>query len=353
VISHVDKQECQPKQLGMYLVEAALITQYELDAALKEQQQSGKKLGKILVMHGLLKQETIEYFMANFVIPERQKSLKQVSNYGINQDEHLCATCEPVFANNVEDAIATRRSHNLELPISAHQIFKFLLCVVFCLAFLSLLANFSVYYMPDLPGNYSLRKIFDLNTEENIPSLYSTATLLFCSLLLATIAQAYKLAKNSSFRSWMGMSIVFAFLAVDEYISIHEQLTKPLRNIFNTSGLFFYAWVIVGAIFVVIFLLVFGKFVLSLPASIKRLFFIAGLIYVTGAIGIEMIGGSYNEQNSIYNISYIWLATIEEVFEMIGVAIFIYALLMYMSRYMKGVTMKLNILDSRKQAQNY
>jgi hypothetical protein len=353
VIAQIEEQEYQHKKLGMYLIEAALITHYELDAALKKQQISGKKLGEILVVHGLLKQETIEYFMTNVVIPDRKRNLKGLSNKNTKKDENLSVTCEKVTPNNLEYTIATKKLHNLELPLSANQTLKFLLGVVISLAVASILANFSMYYIPDFSGTYLLRRIFDLNTEINIPTLYSIAALFFCSILLSIIAQAYKLARDSSFRSWRGMSIVFAGLAVDEYLSIHENLGKPLRTIFNMSGWPVYTWVIVGAIFVVVFLLVFGRFVLCLPVNIKKLFFIAGTIYVAGSLGVETIGGYYHHQYGAGSIFYVLLTTIEELLEMMGIVIFIYALLMYMSRYMKGMTVKFNIIDSRKQSRYY
>jgi hypothetical protein len=49
------------------------------------------------------------------------------------------------------------------------------------------------------------------------------------------------------------------------------------------------------------------------------------------------------------NITYVLLATIEELFEMLGIVVFIYALLSYLTSYMKGVVFQVNILDDRKR----
>jgi hypothetical protein len=80
LISKIEEKEFQLKPLGTYLVEAELITQNALDTALTAQKLNGKQLGEILAMHGLVKQQTIEYFMENIVLPERQKILKQLSS---------------------------------------------------------------------------------------------------------------------------------------------------------------------------------------------------------------------------------------------------------------------------------
>ncbi|WP_315789211.1 hypothetical protein [Fischerella sp. JS2] len=69
MISQAIIKESQPKLLGMYLVEAELITLTELNIALEEQKVSGKLLGEILVKLGFIKQTTIEYFMEKVVLP--------------------------------------------------------------------------------------------------------------------------------------------------------------------------------------------------------------------------------------------------------------------------------------------
>ncbi len=349
LINKIEEQEFQLKPLGTYLVEAELITPEALDTALTAQKLSGKQLGEILAMHGLVKQQTIEYFMDNIVLPERQKILKQLSCSDTSNSKYI-RRVEPTNTIKPEDAIAAlQSSHKLEMYLSANRTLKFLLGVVICLVLVSLLANFNVHYLPDFEGRDSFRYTFDLNTEGNIPSLYSTAALLFCSILLVIIAQAQKLARNSNFWSWRGLSIVFAGLSLDEFISLHEKLIKPVRNTFNTSGLLYYAWVIPGAIFVLIFLLMFARFLATLPAKTRHLFFIAGTIYVAGAIGTELVGGYYADYYTENDMIYTLITTVEEVLEMLGIIVFIYSLLSYMSCYMKGVDIGVHIINIMKQ----
>ena len=40
-------------------------------------------------------------------------------------------------------------------------------------------------------------------------------------------------------KHWHGLAFVFIFLGVDEMASIHELLTNPLREAFNTSGILY------------------------------------------------------------------------------------------------------------------
>ncbi|QKQ78009.1 hypothetical protein FBB35_30800 [Nostoc sp. TCL240-02] len=134
-------------------------------------------------------------------------------------------------------------------------------------------------------------------------------------------------------------------------MGLHERLTTPLRGTFNTSGSLYYAWVIAGAIFVLLFLLVFGRFVATLPGKTRRLFFIAGTIYIAGAIASELVGGYYEYYYTPFNMVYVFIATIEEVLEMVGIVIFIYALLSYISSNMKGIDIGVHIVDYKKQDQ--
>jgi len=61
------------KRLGSYLVEAGLITQAQVDAALADQKVTGKRLGEVLVQRGWINQQTIEYLMKKIILPERQQ----------------------------------------------------------------------------------------------------------------------------------------------------------------------------------------------------------------------------------------------------------------------------------------
>ncbi|QMS91763.1 hypothetical protein HUN01_30755 [Nostoc edaphicum CCNP1411] len=351
MIRKIDAQSFELKPLGMYLVEAELITPDELDTALKIQKLSGEQLGKILAMHGFVRQQTIEYFMSNVVLPGRRKILKNQS-YSDNGNSDRISVIEPTSYIKPVDAIAAlQSSHKLKVYLSANKTLKFLLGVVLCLAIISLLANYNVYYLPDFPGRDISRILFDLNSEDNIPTIYSGGALLFCSILLQIIFQAQRLAKNKDVWAWRGLSIVFAGLFLDELIGLHERLTTPLRGTFNTSGFLYYAWVIAGAIFVLLFLLVFGRFVATLPGKTRRLFFIAGTIYVAGAIATELVSGYYEYYYTPSSMVYVFITTIEEVLEMLGIVIFIYALLSYISCNIKGIDIGIHIIDSRKQDQ--
>ena len=187
---------------------------------------------------------------------------------------------------------------------------------------------------------YGLILLFDFNTEKNIPTLYSSIALICASILLSFIAFARK-KSNSSYIYWFGLSLIFLFLSIDEISLIHERLIGPVREFFKTSGLLYYAWVIPYSIALVVFLIAYARFLLKLPKKIMVLFLVSGAIFVSGAIGFELLGGRQAELYGTNNILYSFFYTCEELLEMLGIAIFIYTLLTYIVNKFESITITL------------
>ena len=243
----------------------------------------------------------------------------------------------------------------LLFELTPQRTFKLLLLTISILATASLGVQIGVYYLPEYPLKNILSGLFFLDYETNIPTLYSALTLLFCSIILGFIANVKRASRGAYVNYWMALSIIFLFFSVDEFTSLHEKLIEPLRSSlnasgFNTSGFFHFAWVIPGAAFVFICLLAFTQFLSNLPTRTRRLFLLAGSLYISGALGMEMIGGYYSSLiNGENNIIYAIIVTIEESLEMLGIAVFIYSLLHYISYYMKGTSLHINIVASEKK----
>ncbi|WP_209402303.1 hypothetical protein [Pseudozobellia sp. WGM2] len=192
--------------------------------------------------------------------------------------------------------------------------------------------------------------LFDFNEETNIPTFYSSLTLLACSLLLYYIYRS-KILKDYSAKSWLMLSGVFLFLGIDEMASIHEQIMVLLQNSFEFTGVFYYAWIIPYGIAIIISAIVYLPFLWSLPKQIKALFILSACLFIGGAVGVEIIGGQHDEMYGKHNLTYSLLYTIEELLEMIGVAIFLYALLVYIELYSGFENLKIKV-ESVSQSSN-
>jgi hypothetical protein len=83
------------------------------------------------------------------------------------------------------------------------------------------------------------------------------------------------------------------------------------------------------------------RFLAHLPRRTRYQFLTAGAIFVIGAIGLEMVTASYEEAYDSMGIAV--LTAGEELCEMLGVVIFIYALCSYISSYIKNI--QVSVID--------
>lgn len=182
---------------------------------------------------------------------------------------------------------------------------------------------------------------FDINQEGNVPTLLSVVLLAITGGLLLIIARARKRDAAPFAVHWRILALIFFFMAIDEAFGIHELLIQPLRSALNAEGFLYFAWVLPGSVLVLVFAVAYLKFLVHLPKKVAALVAIAGVVYVAGALGMEMIGGHYYAvHDRPQDVVYVLLTTIEEVLEMVGVAIFIHALATYMVDHVKSVVIR-------------
>lgn len=176
-------------------------------------------------------------------------------------------------------------------------------------------------------------QLFNVDREQNVPTLFSVVLLLFAASLLCCITVLQRQKQDSDVSKWMILTGGFMYLAIDEGWSFHEMLIEPMRGLLGHDGLgiFYFAWIIPAMVGVALLALLFLGFLFRLPSSTRWSFIIAGSLYLGGAIGIEMLGGRYAEAHGFENLTYQLIAHAEESLEMIGVIVFIYALLRYLA----------------------
>jgi len=229
------------------------------------------------------------------------------------------------------------------ITISPKRVAAWLSLIVSGLVLASLAGSFSTYVLSH-PSVFGLVRLFSLDVEANIPTWYAAISLLACSVVLAAIAQTQPKPAIPQTGDWRILSIIFLFLSIDELASLHELLIDPLRAGLGTTGIFHFAWVIPYGVLVILLGLKYWKFLTQLPAQTRRSFVLAGAIYIGGALGMEMIDGLYASLYGEQNLTYAFLTTIEEALEMLGIVVFLHALLTYLKRYVK--TIQINISNN-------
>jgi hypothetical protein len=187
-----------------------------------------------------------------------------------------------------------------------------------------------------LLGHGSLKglvRLFDVDKERNIPTFFSVLLMLFAALLLAVITALQRRNRAPHVQKWAMLFFGFLFTAFDEGFQVHENWNFSARALLRGGnfGLFYFTWVIFGVLLALVLALFFLRFLLQLPTATSRAFFAAATLYCTGALGFEMVGGHYVEEHGSENLAYNLIVTVEESFEMVGLIIFIRALLAYIA----------------------
>jgi hypothetical protein len=225
---------------------------------------------------------------------------------------------------------------DIAIPVSAKRCAIALGLTVVMLTAASVGASFLSFVPIDDPFLREVResavRLAWVDGEANIPAWFSAALLLSCAFLLAAIASAHRQHRGGYVGRWLVLSFIFGFLSLDETAQLHELSIAPLRDMFDTTGFLYYAWIIPAGICVALFVLGYLSFLAKLPARTRWLFLLAGALFVGGALGVEAVSGSHASLHGEQNLTYHLIITVEELCEMAGLVVFIYALLDYISR---------------------
>ena len=190
---------------------------------------------------------------------------------------------------------------------------------------------------------FGLAPMFDMDNENSIPTLFSSLLMIIISFLCALIAKIFKSSNKFRYYTWLGLAIIFLFLCIDEFVSIHEHFTDPVREYLNLSGLLYFSWIVPYTIIVAIISIIYLPFLLTLHRNIRWKIALATIIFLSGALGMESLGGYYFELNNhIKDVIFALLATIEEMLELSGLVIFIYALLSYINMEHQDLCLKVS-----------
>ena len=193
------------------------------------------------------------------------------------------------------------------------------------------------------PTVYGLVPMFYVDHEQNIPTLFSVLLLITCSILLSLIFYVHRKQEPGLKIYWATLAIGFAFMAIDEFTELHENigyLFKPLIGS-NSHGFLYYSWVVPATALMIFLAIFYSSFLFKLPKTTRINIIIAAIIYITGLIGIEMLGGHYVELHGIENLTYSMITTLEESLEMLGLILFIRALLDYLTAHFSEISINL------------
>ena len=215
----------------------------------------------------------------------------------------------------------------MNITFTPGSVFRLFLLIIGVLTYLNAL-GLIFWFLYDDPFPTFI-KYFDVGEERNIPTLYSVIALTVAATLLATNARHSWEKCDGQHRYWAALALIFLFLAFDEGTKIHEQLSGVMKRWVTPKGYLYWLWVIPYGSAVLVLAAVYLRFMIRLSRTTRYYFILAALLFLGGAIGVDMLQGreAYLNIGSDKTILYCVLYSVEEFLEMIGVAVFIYALL--------------------------
>lgn len=134
---------------------------------------------------------------------------------------------------------------------------------------------------------------------------------------------------------WLGLSVGFALLSVDEIAGMHE----TLNSVTDIS------WAVPGGILALLVGLSYLKFLWRLDRRTAVWFAIGGAIFLGGAVGVELYTEPFLENDQLNTLAYNLWTGLEEGMEMAGVLVFLSVLLRLMKREADGRRIEVSLRD--------
>lgn len=186
---------------------------------------------------------------------------------------------------------------------------------------------------------FSLVPLLHLDREQNLPTFAAVALLAGCALLLE-LNRAGEAAERRA--GWRLVSLVFGFLALDEFASLHERLDGMIGLIWPDGSAPHGLWILPYLVFGVL-LAVYGlRWWRRLDGRTRLVAMLAGLLYLGGAVGMEIAGvvlalSGETVAGAGASLRADLLVTVEEMAELSGAALFLWALIDRLARRGGGV----------------
>ena len=165
----------------------------------------------------------------------------------------------------------------------------------------------------------------DLNEERGLPAAFSALLLGFTGTVAGVVALLERARRSRWWRHWAGLSAILALMSIEEVADFHTIEIIPREQAVQLTGFLHMTWVIFGAAFVLLFAATYFRFWWRMAPGTRRRFFLAGAVYVGGALVMEMVGGRFYLENG-GGLPLAMVLAVEEALELAGVLLLLAAL---------------------------
>lgn len=191
----------------------------------------------------------------------------------------------------------------------------------------------AIYFYIDNPDEFDFVRLIDLDYEGNIPTLFSSLLFLANGALLYLLCQATKQSERPGAAYWLGLALVFTFLGFDEGSRLHEEIGDLFENVVLSEGFLYFPWVIPYSIAFLVAIAIYFRFYLTLDRDLQVRLFLCAAVFLSGALGVEIISAREADLAGTSSLTYSVLYTIEESLEMAGLILLVDTLLREMSKH--------------------
>ena len=169
-----------------------------------------------------------------------------------------------------------------------------------------------------------------LALERNPSTWFSAALLAACGVAAWAAGQG-----RADATTWNAVAAILGVMSLDEVATFHERLAAvPAVPGIGSRG-----WAGAGLLIAGVVAYRLRHWVLALEGALITAFVLGGALFVTGAVGFEVISGNHQATNGS-DSTYWTLATVEENLELLGVLVVLRGLLDHLARRGSAVTLR-------------
>lgn len=181
---------------------------------------------------------------------------------------------------------------------------------------------------------------FHLDAEQNIPTWFSSVLILLAGLGVGGLAWHEKRIGSKDAWRYAFLAVVLFYMSCDESARLHEMPAESLRERLNLTGLLYSGWILVAAVMVLAVGFLMLPLVKRASPRLRWAALVGAGVYLTGAIGGEMIGSLMVADYGKPSFQYFLVSTFEETCEMVGMLIFLTGVLAELADRFRGARLE-------------
>lgn len=183
----------------------------------------------------------------------------------------------------------------------------------------SMASHYLLYRQANVPESLRvLWYLFDVGREYNIATWLNSGLW----VTLGVVAGLGALLTTRTW-SWSLFALVAVLASIDEFAEVHERLDTIGNAIAGRLGIeLWFTWVLAAIPIVIMVIAMLAPLALAMPRGQALLLVLGGALFLTGAVGIESLSGVVlAASGGVPDATFVWVTAIEELFEMVGIAV--------------------------------